>query len=397
MLPVKISPAIHWVGLNDRITPIFEGTWPLQPAGVSYNAYLIKDEKNVLIDPGPAFAGGEIIARINTILPVTELDYIVVNHIEPDHAGAIATMLQAAPKAVLVGNAKTFDMLKNYLPLDGRTLTVKNDETLSLGKHTLQFIVIPFLHWPETMMTYETSERIIFSCDNYGGYGALKGTLFADETPDRWLYISEALRYFVTVMVPFSKPLLKAVDKMNEIRPVIVAPSHGLVWRDGVDSIVAQYGRWAQYAAGKGEPGITILYASMYGNTTRMVDAMASGILKTGLPFEIFDCQQTDVSYILPALLKYQGVLIGSATFEGALMPQVSAVLDMAVRKKILQRQAAVFGGYSWGGLNRDRLDKVKESLGWQFSEPFSWMGACTLDDLACADQYAQDFAKSLV
>ncbi len=397
MQPVALTDKIHWVGLNDRITPIFEGTWPIKPHGVTYNVYLIQDDKNALIDPGPASGSPEILARVASLMPVENLDYLIINHIEPDHAGAIAAVMQAAPKAVLVGNAKTFDLLRNYYDFGERFMVVKNDDELSLGKHNLKFMVIPFLHWPETMMTYETSEKILFSCDNYGGYGVLKGTLFADEAPDRWLYMSESMRYFTTVMLPFTKPVLKAVEKVLEINPAVIAPSHGLVWRDGVISIVEQYRHWAEMAAGEGEPGVTVLYASMYGNTTRLVDGIAAGLFRSGLPFEIFDCEATDASYILNSLMRYQGVLIGSPAFEGSLMPQVNYMLNMAAQKKLLNRKGAFFGGYTWGGINLERLGNVKTMLGWEFDPSFNMQGVTTLDVLKGVEEFAYNFALTLV
>ena len=231
MPAVQIRPNVYWIGVNDRTTDLFEGIWPIEEEGVSYNSYLILDRKKVLIDLSKALKTDEFFHQIQELTPLSELDYIVLNHLEPDHTGVILTLRQLAPRAVILGSAKMQEMLASFYKIRENVRAVADGEVLDIGSRKLQFFSAPFVHWPETMVTFDTAEKILFSCDAFGGYGALEGTIFDDESRNLAFYEQESLRYYVNIVAKFSKPVLNAIAKLAGLDIRIIAPSHGLIWR----------------------------------------------------------------------------------------------------------------------------------------------------------------------
>ena len=279
MAAVEVKPDIYWIGIIDRTTDLFEGIWPISDTGVTYNSYLIDDEKKAIIDLAKGNKGDDYLAQIEEITDLSQIDYIIINHMEPDHSGLITLMRRLAPQAKILGSKKAIEMLAKFFNITENVQAVEDGDTLSLGKHTLKFFYTPFLHWPETIMTYETSQRILFSCDAFGGYGAVRGGIFDDESTAPDFYEREALRYYVNIVANFSARVLNAIEKLKAIPIDVIAPSHGLVWRKDVSRIINLYKKWAEYATGDAEPGVTLLYASMYGNTESAMNAVARGYL----------------------------------------------------------------------------------------------------------------------
>jgi flavorubredoxin len=395
MMPaIEINPNVFWIGVNDRTTDLFEGIWPINQEGVSYNSYLIKDEKKVLIDLAKSFKTDEFFEHIQEIVPITEIDCIVVNHMEPDHSGVLRTLRQIDPKVVILGSEKTKKMLESFYGITENVRSVGDGEVLDIGSRKLQFFSTPYVHWPETIMTYDTSGHILFSCDGFGGYGALRGAIFDDECKDIDFYEKESMRYFVNIVSVFSKPTLNAIKKLADVPVAVIAPSHGLIWRKNPSRIVELYKTWASYASGNAQAGITLVYASMYGNTEKMMNAVAQGISNTGVPVEIFDAARTHVSYILPSLWKHNGVVIGSPTYEGSLFPPMADVLNYAVEKRIINKKIMTFGSYGWGGGAQRTLKKIIEPLHWDLVESFEFMGGPTGEDLKRGEALGEKFAR---
>ncbi len=394
MPAIEISPDVYWIGVNDRTTDLFEGLWPIEQEGVSYNAYLINDEKKAIIDLSKAFKTDEFFDRISEVMDLSEIDYIIINHMEPDHTGVLRTLRKIAPGAIILGSAKTRAMLESFYGVTENVRGVEDGETLSLGKRTLQFFSTPFIHWPETMMTYEITHRILFSCDAFGGYGALGGPIFDDECTCLDFYEKESLRYYVNIVAKFSRPVLKAIEKLADVPVEIIAPSHGLIWRGQPQLIVELYQKWAEYATGKTEAGITFIYGSMYGNTEAMMNAVAQGISRVGVPVEIFDAARTDVSYILPSLWTKAGVMIGAPTYEGTLFPPVARALEMAVLKRVLNKKVAMFGSYGWSGGALKHLKKIIEPVKWELLDSFKFTGKPTGADLGKGEEFGASFAE---
>jgi len=394
MPPVEVRPDIYWIGVNDRTTDLFEGLWPITQEGVSYNTFLIDDEKKAIVDLTKALKTDEFFDQIDQIADVAQLDYAVINHIEPDHSGVLRTLRRVAPDVTILGTEKTRAMLESFYGITGGVQVVQDGDTLSLGRHTLRFFSTPFVHWPETMMTYETAEQILFSCDAFGSYGALRGSLFDDECCDLEFYKQEALRYYANIVALFSGPVLKAIAKLADVPISIIAPSHGLIWRGNPQLIVDLYRRWAEYATGPTEAGVTLIYGSMYGNTEKMMNAVAQGISRAGVPLTIFDAAHTHVSYILPSLWTQRGVMVGAPTYEGSLFPPVAQALESAAHKRIRNKKAARFGSYGWSGGAQRHFERIIEPLKWEVMDTFEFVGGPTEADLRHGEEFGTRFAR---
>ncbi len=394
MPPIEITPNIYWIGVNDRTTDLFEGLWPITQEGVSYNAYLIRDEKTAIVDLAKAFKTDEFFAQIDQLTDISSLDYVIVNHMEPDHTGVLHLLRRVAPQATILCSEKAAQMLQAFYGIGEGVRVVRDGETLSLGQHTLRFVYTPFVHWPETMMTYEENTRVLFSCDGFGGYGALRGAIFDDECSDPVFYEREALRYYVNIVAVFSRPVLQALEKLADVPVAVIAPSHGLIWRKNPARIVELYRKWAGYAIGPAEPGVTLLYASMYGNTEKMMNAVAQGVSREGVPLAVFDVARTHVSYILPALWMQRGVIVGAPTYEGSLFPFMRHALDMAAQKHIRNKKVAYFGSYGWSGGAQREFERLVETLKWELTESFTFAGGPTEEDLRHGEEFGARFAR---
>ena len=396
MPAVEIKPDVYWIGVNDRTTDLFEGLWPITNEGVSYNSYLIDDEKKAIIDLTKSFKGDEYLNKIDELIDISKVDYVVVNHMEPDHSGILRTLKRIAPQVTLLGSAKTKEMLESFFSIKENVRVVSDGDTISLGKRTLKFFSTPFLHWPETMMTYEVSQNILFPCDAFGGYGAIRGAIFDDQCKDFEFYEREALRYYVNIVANFSARVLGAIEKLAGLPVEVIAPSHGLIWRKNPSRIVELYKKWAEYAKGQTEPAVTLVYGSMYGYTELMMNAVAQGISQADVPLEIFDAARTHVSYILPSLWTKRGVMVGASTYEVSLFPPVEDVLRMAAHKNIKNRKAAYFGSFGWSGGARRSLEKIIEPLKWDLADVFEFRGYPKKEDLKRGEEFGRKFAESI-
>lgn len=394
MPAVEIKPGVHWIGVNDRTTDLFEGLWPISEEGVSYNAYLINDEKKVIIDLVKALKTDEFFDQIDEVMPLSEVDYVIINHMEPDHTGILRTLNRLAPDVQIVGTAKMKTMLEAFYGITENVKVVEDGETLSLGRRTLKFVYTPFVHWPETMVTYETNDKILFSCDAFGSYGALRGAIFDDECRNPDFYEVEALRYYVNIVANFSKPVLNAIEKLSGVDVKVIAPSHGLVWRKNPGRIVELYKKWAEYASGETEPGITLIYGSMYGNTEAMMNAVSQGISSVGVPLEIFDVSRIAVSYILPSLWTKRGVMVGAPTYEGRLFPTMTQLLEMAALKHIRHKKVAYFGSYGWSGGALRQMEKIIEPVKWELTDTLAFNGGITQERLRQGEEFGRKFAE---
>ncbi len=396
MPAIEIAPSITWVGVNDRSTTLFEGLWPIGETGIAYNAYLIQGEKTALIDAAKDFTLQTLLARIRTRVEPEALDYIVVNHMEPDHTGVLRELMRLAPKAEILCSKRAVKMLEAYYGIKERVRPVGEGEEVDLGGPKLRFFITPMLHWPETMMTFETTQGILFSCDAFGGYGALQGTITDDTCARLSFYEREALRYYVNIVSLFPKPVIKAIDRLSELPIRIIAPSHGLIWRKAPERIVSLYRTWANYALQGPPPGVTLIYGTMYGNTERIVDSVAIGVARAGVPIEVFDIHRHHASEILTSLYSRNGVIIAAPTYEGGLFPLIAHLLDLAERKHIRGRQVAYLGSYGWGGGALREVKRWAERLKWMMGPTLAWHGGVTAERLAEAEALGYAFAQSV-
>ena len=398
MNTIEIKPDIFWVGVNDLETDYFEGLWPIIEEGVSYNSYLIKDEKNVIIDLAKELSTEDLFKQIQEKINLPDLDYLVINHIEPDHSGAIPALLKLAPNLTLVGTQKTQNMLKCFYGIDPEHFLVANDgDELSLGKHTLKFICTPNVHWPETMMTYETSEHILFSCDAFGSYGALHGGIFDDEVQNKDFYIQEAQRYYANIVSLFKKAVISAIKKLADVPVKIIAPSHGLVWRKNPGEILALYQQWSEYCISNfpRPAGIIMLVGSMYGNTQRFAEAVAQGVADENVPLKMIDVLRTHASHILSDVMVNEGLIIGAPTYEGVLYPPMAHTLgELAHKRFASERTVARFGSYGWNGGGLRQFDEITSCLRWKISDTLEFCGGATEEELAKARAFGAAYAR---
>lgn len=397
MQPVVIRPSIYWIGVNDRHLEMFEGLWSIGDEGVSYNSYLIVDEKSAIIDLCSKMTADELFDHVRSIMEPSKLAYVVINHMEPDHSGALKALLLLAPHIKLVGTAKTKEMLESFYGITHNVQVVSEGDEIDLGTHKLKFFSTPFVHWPETMMTLETTEKILFSCDGFGGYGSLNGCIFDDPiNPVAW-YERQALRYFVNIVANYSKPVKNAIAKFQGIPIQVVAPSHGLIWRNSPNRILDLYRKWADYSTAPGDQAVTLLYASMYGSTVRMMEVIAQGIMDAGVPVSIYHVSKAPVSEILPSLWLNQGVMMGAPTYEGSLFPDMVSLLNMAKIKHIFNKKAAGFGSFAWGGGGQREFNELVQSLRWESYGNFEYKGIPDSGDLDEGRKFGFDFASKLI
>lgn len=401
MTAVEIKPGSWWIGVNVRSHDLFEGLWPL-PHGVSLNSYLVKGEKTAAVDLVREWSGSSTLFLHQLESTGTEpkdIDYIVLNHLEPDHTEFLRNLRHMAPQTTILATPKGVEMVEHFYGITEGVRAVQDGEELDLGGgKKLVFFHTPFVHWPETMMTYEPGTEVLFSCDAFGGFGALKGILFDDQvaTADEAFYYDEMLRYYANIVANFSRMVLRAIDKLAGIRVSVIAPSHGLVWRANPGEVIAHYKRFAEYSTGKAEKGITLLWSSMYGNTKSVTDAVMRGIAREKVPMEVFEVPGVDESYILASVFKNRGVVVGAPTYETKLFPPMAHVLDSVARKRMTNRKVFRFGSYGWSGGAQREFDALTEAVKWEQSEPLEFRGAPTSDDLHRAEELAALFARSI-
>ena len=396
MKPVEIRPGVFWVGVNDRVTELFEGLWPIGREGISYNSYLIKDEKSALIDLSKEMLTEDYLAQLAEIFDIASLDYIIINHMEPDHSGALTRLRQLAPDAVILGMPKAIGMLEDFYGLTENAEKLTNGQELTLGANTLRFVYTPFVHWPETMMTYLVEQKILFPCDGFGGYGTLDGSIFDDTCADIAYYEAEALRYFTNIVAAFSKSVLSAIGKFAEMPIEIVAPAHGLVWRKNPGRIIELYQKWSEYYNSPAEVGVTALLGTMYRNTEHALSAALEGIASEGVPVRVYDVNKTHISYILSDLWTRRGVLVAAPTYEGGLFPSMLEALMMADRKRVIHRKAAYLGSYAWGGGGQKAFEDMAARMEWDLVGSFGFKGGPAADDLERAYQMGAVLARAV-
>lgn len=363
----KLTDNIYYIGVNDRTTALFEGLWPL-PAGVSYNSYLIDDEKTAVIDcVGPEFFE-EHLANMRSVLGNRTVDYIVVNHMEPDHSGALALFRQFYPQARIVGNKKTISMLEGYYGIDGTDcIAVADGTTLELGRHTLSFHLVPMVHWPETMVTYDSTSGTVFSGDAFGCFGALNGTAL-DTGTDIEPYFPEMRRYYSNIVGKYGTPVQNALKKLAAINIKMICPTHGPVWTEAAGRVIAEYDRMSRYEA---EEGAVVVYASMYGNTRQMAEEVARGLSEAGIKkIVVHDAARTPLSFILSDIFTYKGLAIGATTYNGDVNPAVKAVLEAVKLREVKHRAMAAFGSFTWAGKAAKTISDFADNMGYTQPAP---------------------------
>jgi flavorubredoxin len=362
----EIAKNLFYVGVNDRQKTLFENLWPL-PSGVSYNSYLILDEKNVLIDTVDICYSDIFLKKIATILDGRSLDYLIINHMEPDHSGSIRLLRQLYPDVKIVGNTKTFDMLKGYHGITDGLHEVKDNETLNIGSRELSFHTVPMVHWIEVMFTYDPKEKILFSADAFGTFGALNGGII-DKDMNINPYREEIIRYYANIIGKYGSAVQKALQKTSKLDIKTICSTHGPVWQQYLSEAAALYDRMSRYES---EEGVTIIYGSMYGNTEQMADVVAYSLAENGVKnIAVHNVSKSHVSYILADIFKYKGLIIGSPTYSNQLYPEIESILNKIEIREVKNRLFGYFGSFSWAGAAVKKLAAFPEQMKWEVVAP---------------------------
>ena len=342
----EITSKIHYVGVNDRNKALFEGLWPL-PNGVSYNSYLIVDEKICLIDTVEAAFFVNYIKNIQSIIGDRPIDYLVINHMEPDHSGSIALIKKYYPDVKIIGNKKTFGMMQGFYGFGNDEMEVKNGDKLSLGTYELSFVLTPMVHWPETMMTLATSqtETILFSGDAFGCFGALNGGIVDSQIncDDFWL---EMVRYYSNIVGKYGTPVQNALKKLAGVRLDYICSTHGPVWHEHINKVVGMYDRMSRYET---EDGLVICYGTMYGNTERAAEEIARAASEAGIKnIVMHNVSKSHHSYIIRDVFRYRGLIVGAPTYNTDLYHEMDVLLSELAQRDIKHHLLGCFGSYGW-------------------------------------------------
>lgn len=348
LLTVPINDHLHYIGVNDRQTDLFEKMWPL-PDGVAYNSYLMTGEKNILLDLVRINTVSVFVEKLQEVLGDKPLDYIVIHHAEPDHSSSLLNILDIYPDVKIICNKKTVDFLKNYYNIEDNLIIVEDGETLELGNRKLTFYMTPMVHWPESMVSYEEETKTLFSQDIFGGFGTLDGGIFDDELEFDEYYLDETRRYFINIVGKYAKQALKALNKLaTSLEIKTICPIHGPVWRKNPEKILNLY---VSLASQEVQDGVVIMYGSMYGHTEKMAEAVARGVVRGGIhDVRIRDVSKTPFSYLLADAWKYKGIILGSCSYDNDLFPPMKFITEEFKHQKMKNNIWGIFGSYSWSG-----------------------------------------------
>ena len=389
----ELTDGIFWVGVNDRVNDLFESYWPI-PDGISYNSYLVQDEKTALIDGVKEGFTEEFLQKLESYGAVDEIDYVIINHMEPDHTGVFPFLRRINPDVRFVGTEKAMSQLESFYGITEGVKAVKTGDNLDLGTRSLEFVETPFVHWPETMMSYLPGKDILFSGDGFGTYGALNGGVFDDEiNPEK--YSEEAIRYLSNIVGAYSTTLQAALAKLKGRDVGTIAPTHGPVWRKDPERIFELYDK---YSSGGADPGVTIIHGSMYGFTEKVTEQVARGVSSTGITdLELLDSSRVHPSYLLSEAWKRRGLIIGSPTYESRTFPPISNFLNIVEKKKLKDRTAGIYGSFGWGGGAAQEIKDTAETLNWNLVDsPVEFNGQPSEEELKEGFELGNEIARAV-
>jgi anaerobic nitric oxide reductase flavorubredoxin len=391
----SLSPDVNWVGVNDSETPLFEGLWRI-PEGVSYNSYLIVGtEKTALIDSVNQKHALEHFDKISKLTDISKLDYLVINHMEPDHTGAVPALLKKAPKAKVVFTPIAQTIFRKFYGLDPAAVTVKGEGVeISLGNKTLKFIQTPWLHWPETMSTYLVEDKILFCCDVFGSFKKLPDDAILESDIDmvKQNIFECSQKYFASVFNGQREWILKAIEKFDTLEIKVLAPSHGPVYTENAKQTIS---KWVSWSKGTYTKTVVVPYGTMYGFTSKCLDAIAEGVKEAGGSVLSFNLSEDTAVDALTALVDAPALIVGSSTYEHEIFPRVVDFLNLLKTKKFSNRCASVFGSFGWSGEATRKISGELTVLGFELVEqPLSIFGTPTEEDLEKAKHLGKAVAE---
>ena len=346
--PVQVTSDMYWVGASDRRLALFENVFPI-PKGVSYNSYLVLDEKTVLLDTTDRAVSGQMLENIAYLLNGRALDYLVVNHMEPDHAASMGELVLRYPAMQIVCNAKALAMIRNYFDfdIDSRVMVVKEGDTLQTGRHSFSFVMAPMVHWPEVMVTYDAADRVLYCADAFGTFGALNGNIFADEVDFEGEWLPEARRYYTNIVGKYGNQVQALLKKASALQIDLLCPLHGPIWRSNIAWFVEKYSRWSAYVPE--EQAVMIAYASVYGGTENAANILASKLAEKGLRnIAMYDVSNTHPSIIVSEAFRCSHLVFASTTYNAGIFCNMeTALLDIKAHN-LQNRTVAFIENGSW-------------------------------------------------
>lgn len=359
-----ITESVTWVGGCDRRLSRFENLF-LIPNGVAYHSYLITDEKTALMDTVDASISRQFNENVEYALHGRELDYLVINHVEPDHCANIEALMLRYPNMKIIGNVKTHTILSQFYDSDmaSRAVTVKDGDTLSLGRHTLRFFTAPMVHWPEVMMTYEESEKLLFTADAFGGFGALDGRLFDDEVVLQGRWMDDVRRYYANIVGKYGAQVQMAMKKVAGLEISMLCPLHGLIWRSHIDLIWEKYQLWSKYLPE--EKALAVFFGSMYGDTENAVNILTTALAERGITnLRVYDVSSTPVDQLIGEVFRCSHLLIGCVTYNNGIYPAMANVLHDMKALTLQNRTVGIIQNGTWapasGKLIQEELAAMK-------------------------------------
>ncbi|HCC00747.1 MAG TPA: FprA family A-type flavoprotein [Ruminococcaceae bacterium] len=343
----NINEDLYWVGVNDHRLTLFENIHPI-PKGVSYNSYLLLDKKTVLFDTVDWSVCRQFMENVEHLLDGRPLDYMVINHVEPDHGACITEMLSRYPQVKIISTEKATEMMYQFgYPIDGHTDVLKEGDTRSFGKHTVTFVAAPMVHWPEAMVTFDVTNGVLFSADAFGSFIALDGKLFNDEVNYDRDWIDEARRYYTNIVGKYGPHVQRLLKKASTIDIKTICPLHGLVWRNNLGYFLDKYDKWSSYEPE--EKGVMIAYASMYGNTENAAQVLATSLAKKGVTnIELFDVSNTHVSYLISEAFRMSHIVLASVTYNLGIYPVMKNFLMDMKALNVQNRTFGIIGNGTW-------------------------------------------------
>ena len=361
----NITDKILWVGASDRRLHLFENMFPV-PDGVAYNSYVILDEKTAIMDTADSSVTRQYLENLTAALGGRQPDYLVVNHMEPDHCADIAELARLYPSMQIVGNHKTFGLMNQFynMDLEGRTVVVKEGDVLDLGKHKLTFVMAPMVHWPEAMMTYESTHKILFSADAFGSFGALDGAVFNDENLDPHGLHSELRRYYSNIVGKYGMQVQAVLKKAAGLEISMICPLHGPIWREDLGWLLDKYQKWSSYTPE--ENTVAIFYGSMYGNTAEAADLLAGKLTAAGVKgVTVRDVSKTDVSYLISDVFRASHLVLAAPTYNNGLYPKMANFIEDMKALNVQNRAVSIIENGSWapqsGKIMRAMLGEMKD------------------------------------
>lgn len=395
-----ITGSVFTIHADIKTSSRFEGIWPI-PHGVTLNSYIVKGEKTALIDLAKDWAGS--IAQFEAQLAAAgtsfeKIDYLVLNHLEPDHTAFLIEIRKRNPGVQIISTAKGIALVRNFFKITENLREVKTGDTLDLGGgKTLEFFETPNIHWPETMMTLDRADKILFSCDAFGSYGSLGDRVFDDEFTDaeHGFYESESLRYYSNIVSSFSVFVKKAIEKLDALNVQVIAPSHGIVWRKNPEKIISRYLKYSGYNTGSPcEKEICVIWGSMYGYTKAGLDAVISGIETEKVPYTIHQIPDTEASFVLADAYKADSLVLAMPTYEYKMFPPMAHILDLFERKHFTGKKVFRLGSWGWvGGAKKEYEEKIA-AFKWTNVESYEWQGVPSKEDLAVLKEKGREIAR---